>query len=759
MSNRGKVILFCGGSLFVALIYIILIVQSRLPDAHDTFQYLQQQYIYYNEVVQHRNLPNWFPYLTHGNVGNYYFSTQLTLLSPVFYLLGLLFSNINYYYLFYAGIFFEELFFLIGIILLGSLYYRDQRTVAFVAIALVGSNIWYPQIFWNFHLYYFLPILLFSIHKWFQTKKIVYVYLSLIFFGLSFYGNFLYCFILTSFVILSYLCVLFLVNFRENIQRLKKEYLGYYSSINVKKLGVFLLLLIVLFLSFYYVKFYDSEIAYLGGGRESSGQVKLETFLKIGGYTNLNKFKEIFTRRWMDFTPDINLYAGFLYVPFVIVALLFSREKYAYVTGAVALVIFLFSIGSFVAKSFYYLYPLGKLFRHIGLTVTIFKLFSVFYAGFGFEIFLKKFSKDRWFIILLAVLLLPVSWLSWKGYGLNTDFLWFAEAGELKVLKVLPLFIWISMGGVIVGWLVMKLSLKAHLIYFMLFLLAVDMYSYKYSLTVLRMPKIDKEVKALFKPYDYGFESRRIYNSFTQKIKNSRMKVYEPLLFMPYHDMSKYNTIDSFLYGDSLFSSFRTDFALKPFKDFVMAAKEYPHNDVYFKYAGLKDLKLSVFTGINYVDNLSDMQEIFQSTEFTGDMLFTTKEDLQQADLVNIGQKQEFQSFKNKSERGKAYAEIKEFSFDSLRINVDIEEEGAQPYFLYYADVYHPNWKAYVNRKEVPIIKTNIAYKSILLPAGRSEVEFRFGHSFYTISMACILSLGILALMATGYLVVTEFRK
>ncbi len=161
-----KLKIFGSVALLFSLVYITLIIQNRAPFAHTTAQYSQLQYIYFNEVVQHHSIALWFPLETTGAIGNFYFPTQITLLAPVFYLLGLLFKGSNYLYLFYFALWFEEIFFLLGIILLSSIFYKHMRTILFVSITLLGTSIWYPEINTNFHIYYFIPMVLYCIHKY-----------------------------------------------------------------------------------------------------------------------------------------------------------------------------------------------------------------------------------------------------------------------------------------------------------------------------------------------------------------------------------------------------------------------------------------------------------------------------------------------------------------------------------------------------------------------------------------------------------------
>jgi uncharacterized membrane protein YfhO len=57
-----------------------------------------------------------------------------------------------------------------------------------------------------------------------------------------------------------------------------------------------------------------------------------------------------------------------------------------------------------------------------------------------------------------------------------------------------------------------------------------------------------------------------------------------------------------------------------------------------------------------------------------------------------------------------------------LTIEVESEESG----LLVSTDTYYPGWQATVNGSEVPVFQTNGAFRSVAIPAGRSEVEMEY---------------------------------
>ncbi|MBN9398609.1 MAG: YfhO family protein ['Candidatus Kapabacteria' thiocyanatum] len=84
----------------------------------------------------------------------------------------------------------------------------------------------------------------------------------------------------------------------------------------------------------------------------------------------------------------------------------------------------------------------------------------------------------------------------------------------------------------------------------------------------------------------------------------------------------------------------------------------------------------------------------------------------------------------------------------------DVKASGDN--FLVVSEVYYPEWHAYVDGKEVEIVRTNTLLRGVRIPAGSHTLEFRFispaFESGRTISMAAngiILAIGALGLLLT----------
>lgn len=72
---------------------------------------------------------------------------------------------------------------------------------------------------------------------------------------------------------------------------------------------------------------------------------------------------------------------------------------------------------------------------------------------------------------------------------------------------------------------------------------------------------------------------------------------------------------------------------------------------------------------------------------------------------------------------------------------------------------YDKGWKAFIDGKEVPVVRANFILRSIVVPAGNHEIEFRFEPAvFYTGNMIASGSSIIFLLLGLAY-ILFEIRK
>ncbi|MBF0441584.1 MAG: hypothetical protein HQK54_06740 [Oligoflexales bacterium] len=74
---------------------------------------------------------------------------------------------------------------------------------------------------------------------------------------------------------------------------------------------------------------------------------------------------------------------------------------------------------------------------------------------------------------------------------------------------------------------------------------------------------------------------------------------------------------------------------------------------------------------------------------------------------------------------------VLESTLNSLKIEYDVSEAG----YIRFADGYSKHWTARLNGKVVPILKTNINFKSVYTPPGKHTLDFSYRPTSYLISL------------------------
>ena len=79
-------------------------------------------------------------------------------------------------------------------------------------------------------------------------------------------------------------------------------------------------------------------------------------------------------------------------------------------------------------------------------------------------------------------------------------------------------------------------------------------------------------------------------------------------------------------------------------------------------------------------------------------------------------------------------------------VSLDIAVPGDA--FLATAETHYPGWKAYIDGREAPIYYTNVAFRSVFVPAGRHRVEMRYSPAAFGVSALVSLAAALLLFFA-----------
>jgi hypothetical protein len=232
-----------------------------------------------------------------------------------------------------------------------------------------------------------------------------------------------------------------------------------------------------------------------------------------------------------------------------------------------------------------------------------------------------------------------------------------------------------------------------------------------------------------------------------------------------------YITVEPFLGIDPCRSIFRSDYWL-PGIDKLYRAKMrmpldnprvmppgyqtreivFPRKDVAFnKIIGCESPKLQLLSELRIADAEEDLaRSIFSATADKG-LLHSTRKDYElfrtsvsQGAENNSGtldrkaaEPGDFRNAHSLSQTAKNIAldkrvEVEEFTANSVTIHVNNDQEN---HWLYFSDAWHPFWHAYINEKEVPILKANFGFKAIEVPSGDAFVKFVYSSRLLIITI------------------------
>ncbi len=107
--------------------------------------------------------------------------------------------------------------------------------------------------------------------------------------------------------------------------------------------------------------------------------------------------------------------------------------------------------------------------------------------------------------------------------------------------------------------------------------------------------------------------------------------------------------------------------------------------------------------------------------------------------------------YENIKPLAKTQGSVKIIKYLSNSIEMEAQTNGES--FLVLTDNYYPGWKAFVNDKEVKIYKADYTFRGIVIPAGKSSIEFSFVPQTFLIGTYLFLT-GIM-----GMVVVYIIRK
>jgi hypothetical protein len=780
--------------------YSVIFSRSWIP-IHDTFQISNIVYFILNQAATHHTVALWYPYINFGVYANWYLAFTIgPSLATILAVVRLLSRGdlLDYYYL---SMFMDELILLVGTYLLARTLFKSRKTAVFVCIAMSGSSLWFAQAWFNFHLYYFIPLSAYFVITGAERNEVWRLLAGGFMLLVSEFGN------LPYFVVPH--ALFYLVFVAGALWGYAFDARSALRRVGVRELIVAVACALAAGLYLLLLSYGVNHVNYDVG--RTHNVVTAENFLTYGGAIGLSKFAELLTGASWDI--DINVYAGVLVTASVLLGLLWVPERRMAPFLCTLLFFGLLSVGkgSFVAP-LVYLLPGIAYYRHIGLVLPIIKVMLIVLSGFGFDALIgssaPRDAHDHGerrtplmitvgvlvIMLVLGVVLAAAAALYTRRYGhqfifneltRNTGFDGHVRAFLGRVAFVIAMYL--AAISVLVAAMLRKRTSLASLGIALLLVEGIDVYSYRMFHFEDHMVSIGTAYRELFVFRNRRYASERlrdpmrvaafriVTSAFHEPIPpnwyESCVRMTRAHCYWNFGDSREgvyYDTIEPFVGFDPCRSIFRVGYWLPgvdvlyraitnlPLHDVNVLPKGYDTVSLYFPIdsvplqkaiaCGLP--KFQLFSSVEIMPE-REMAALFRDPQYRGDLLLASTADYA-AYQAKAGAPGKKSPAENKDPAPDASSrldgDIRVLSSDanSVVVRTTLPQRPGK-YWLYFADAWHPFWHASVNGNDIPVLRANFGFKAVPIGGGETTVRFTY--------RSTILLTGFLA--AEGLLIAT----
>ena len=728
---------------------------STVVPFHDSaFIYHCFHYIY-SEALFNHELVRWIPYGSYGMPADL-IQGALPPTAAVMGFAGLVFQLKNTLVLGKIAMLLNETIYAFGLYLLGRELYSRRLTQILITLAGVLSVSWLQQAFLNLSVFYLLPLVMFGLVRFFKTGSVAALYLAGLIEICSVVGGVPYFAPLHALLLTLFSIPLALQHPQSLRSLLDSRHLRH------PYLWVMVAAAAVIFL-------------FLTGGLENlktlapdrdpeSGRVMLETFLNYGRLTIGTTIFGFVTGGIPH--GDNTYYVGLLSLVLFGYAL-FTEKHSAFIgiASGFAMLCWL-SIGGVFAKAIYH-FPGMNLFRHIGLVFGVASLLLLLGSGYGIDRLSHLLSGTQtpggarlwrrcgWLGLIVALMIADL-WLHRRPYERAVQFLdpdwkpWFAF--RLLVYPVLVLLLYALSQA---GWLKLRSTAAPVLILAVPFL--VDLGSFR-AQVFWTMPTL-KGAKApayVFEADRIPYLAQRTWQP-SPGLAEARLQVFTRGI--PQANNTPYTILYGFARMDPCRPSFRTDLlapgicAMIETRGGQLAA--YPGDD----FLPVRDQSFQQSLGCR-ADKIRLVQQVFvANNESEARRLFASLPDPDSTIVLLSDEPPIAEMPVGESRVPAGTIQVAEFSSNRIKIRAVVEGAAA---WLVYADAWHPDWKARIDGRDVPIARANLGFKAVRVEPGAARVvEFEYQSRRTWLPWCHVLvatASGLILCMAMVVAVVRELR-
>ena len=749
-------------------------LQYRVPIGHDGFQFFTLQYFFLNNAVHAREVAQWIPYMNQGTVASIWNGIQATLLQSVLMHLPWLPPDVDLLTVYHLGMFVDEMVLVAGTWLVARRFF-SLPAVFFITASVAGSSVWLDQPYWNFRLYYAIPLELELGHRFLETGKWRWLFLALNLMAVQMLGNLPYLVPVFSFVVCAYFVAYASVHHRVVVEQLR--------ALQWRVAAIAAIAAGVLSLAAAYRSFTigTGQLVSYNAYRNPDGTNSLETFLTYGGATDLSKWIDMALNLspWMDMT----LYAGILMLPLLVLAIpgINRRQMHFAIT---AIVVLLFTLATPLATALFHVWPGMKYFRHIGLVSPLVRVLLCFTAGIGLEWLLQQRGRR----LAVAGVVLSASLIAIGLFALDLsldhartrqlvdaisnpgvsrpDHVQLADrlARRLWQTTLVAGFATVITGfgalALSVPWLSKRRSAFPVWVSLVLIFLGAEIYHFKFAYLFERSDVIPQSVRFVERPAAMEFPMRREVNLKTMAVAGHNQRLNATLAFSTMFQLrvqgraskgAQYWTNNMFVFADEAGSTFQVDSWLKPFDQLI---RTYWHRSIdetsgfppdvdlrelafplehpaAGRLTGVTADKLRFFSRAYVVKSLHALPPLLTDPTYAGNILFIVRDDNDQ----QARQLQPWNPEQPLSADDSLALKYHVERFDANTLRVAVNNPGPASWMAY-SDIWHPLWHASVNGKSVPIYRANLAYKAVPIGSGANVIEFRFGSRLFSLLAA-----------------------
>lgn len=700
---------------------ILILAVSNLVVAHPTLGFFPShdtQFVYqiffttYNELLQHGELPCWRPYDSYGMPAGLYGFFSLSFAQSSAMLLGWLIGEPDVLFLFKLSMVLEQSVLALGAFLLARRMSGRPGAGFLAAAGLVSVCIWNHQIWWNFRILYALPLVIWLAVRAVQDRSPGSGGAAALVYAMHLFGNLQY-FIGVQLLLVA---VVLLPLIRENWGRLPLRALGGFLP------GALAALFLALLLYASLRESIEGLVAITPGRLPGSLETRMDSALDSGAGRDWASMAEIVFG--VQVHSDYGFHLGLIPLSFLVWLFLYGSLRgpleQGLLWGAGILLLISAPLASAIAPLTHVVFPFFSKVRYWGYLkgmarvsgMLLMAVAAAQWAAVGGGLTAERGRQAlRAGMGVLAVAVVLQFLCLVLGTGLP-----YATSGQppdfhLLSLSLLTLWCLILFRASRSG----EFGRVAALTWLLLLL---EVVSYGYFCQVHSASRVSREVS---QSASYNNALAQVSEARPYSYQARRSNVFKgsasihPLLNSPYP------ITPASLYVDELVIPGRLDWLGDGVLRLFRAMMESQEEHLLFtpagrsQLAGRADARLALG---------GDRDKLFLAdrVEFVSDpgaaAAWVRAGGLRTGAVVLEGKPAPVEpGF------GQGQAKVVRFSANRLEAEVDT----VRGTWLVYTDQWHPGWNALLDGGPVPILRANVAFKGIWVPAGRHRVEFRFG--------------------------------